>query len=180
MTPNYISWITVKEEHLDIIPSKAHEFGVLLNVLLVWALCVCVQLRQVSDLQIQICRLQSRTVSISSSRWCSPKSATGTEIWDCWAVLIKLLKMVSNLSVKSAFDGSRMEVGKYSPSLLMSEYLSANLIGAIIKSGICMYKKKNKNKKKKSRWRIYPILYWNIEDVLVWSEKDHCHVEKRE
>lgn len=80
MTPNYISWITVKEEHLDIIPSKAHEFGVLLNVLLVWALCVCVQLRQVSDLQIQICRLQSRTVSISSSRWCSPKSATGTEI----------------------------------------------------------------------------------------------------
>lgn len=57
--------------------------------------------------------------------------------------------MVSNLSVKSAFDGSRMEVGKYSPSLLMSEYLSANLIGAIIKSGICMYKKKNKNKKKR-------------------------------
>lgn len=78
MTPNYISWIIVTEEHLDIIPSKAHEFSLLLNVLLVWALCV--QLQQVSDLQIQICRLQSRTVSISSSRWCSPKSATGTEI----------------------------------------------------------------------------------------------------
>lgn len=150
-------------DHCERIVSKAHKFGLLLNALLVWALCV--QLQKVSDLQLQICRLWSRTVSVSSSRWCSPKSATGTEIWDCWTVLIKLLKMVSNLSVKSAFDGRGMEVGKYNPSLLKT-----------VRVLLCQF---DMRYNKEWDWWINTILYCGTADMLEWSEGVHWHVKNR-
>lgn len=69
-------------------------------------------------LQLQLCRLWSRTENISRSKRCSPKSATGTEIRDCWTVLIKLLKIVSNLWVKSVFIWQRSGSWWIQPSLL--------------------------------------------------------------
>lgn len=54
----------------------------LLSALLAGALCV--QLHKLSDLHLQMCRLCSGTVCVSSSRWCSPKSTTETEIGDHW------------------------------------------------------------------------------------------------
>lgn len=47
--------------------------------------------------------------------------------------------MVSNLSVKPAFDGREMEVGEYKPSLLKSTIL----IWALIKNRVGVYDKKH-------------------------------------
>lgn len=89
----------------------------LLNALLVWVLCVDCRKSVIYSYGVADCEVEH--YAFLAADGVHPRVLQELRYETAELVLIKLLKMVSNLSAKSAF-GRGVEVGKYNPSLFKS------------------------------------------------------------